>query len=292
LKYGALARKGLVTVDTLSASETAAFTASLLETLRQQRPLVQNITNYVSMDLAANALLAIGASPAMVHAREEVEEFVRISSALTINIGTLSSSWVEAMEVAATEASVHKKPWVLDPVGVGATTFRDHAVMRLIRHYPSIIRGNASEIIAVARLAGLTDLEASPKGVDAANSTEEAESFAAALATHLNCVVAATGAVDIITDGTRLVRLANGHSIMPRVTAIGCALSATAGAFAAVTDDRFQAAAAAIAVYGVVGEMAADGDALIGPGSFRVRFLDQLAAVSGTDIALRLKVVS
>jgi hydroxyethylthiazole kinase len=164
--------------------------------------------------------------------------------------------------------------------------------MRLMRHYPSIIRGNASEIIAVARLAGLTDVEAAPKGVDAANSTEEAESFAAALAKHLNCVVAATGEVDILTDGTRLVRLANGHPIMPRVTAIGCALSATAGAFAAVADDMFQAVTAAIAVYGVVGDMAADGDACVGPGTFRLRFIDQLAAVSGADITLRLKVAS
>ncbi|MEJ2124767.1 MAG: hydroxyethylthiazole kinase [Alphaproteobacteria bacterium] len=279
-------------MDTLSANETAAFTASLLETLRQQRPLVQNITNFVSMDLAANALLAIGASPAMVHAREEVEEFVRIASALTINIGTLSSQWLESMEIAATAASVQQKPWILDPVGVGATTFRNHAVTRLLRHYPTLIRGNASEILAVARLAGLTDVDAAPKGVDAANSTEEAEGFAAALASHFQCVVAATGEVDIITDGTRLVRLANGHPLMTRVTAIGCALSATAGAFVAITDDKFQAAAAAIAIYGVVGEMAAEGGALVGPGSFRVRFLDQLAAVEGADITARLKVVA
>lgn len=279
-------------VNILSSAETAAFTIPLLTALRRQRPLVHNITNYVSMDVAANALLAIGASPAMVHAREEVEDFLRISAALTVNIGTLSAAWVDSMEAAAAAARAQAKPWVLDPVGAGATPFRNDTVMRLLKYRPAIIRGNASEIMAIAQLAGLSDMVTVPKGVDAANFTDEAEGYAAALAGHLGCTVAATGAVDIVTDGTRLVRLANGHPLMARVTALGCALSAIVGAFAAVTGDAFEAAAAATAVYGVAGEMAADGGGAVGPGTYRVRFIDLLAGIDAPGIAARLKVVA
>ena len=130
----------------------------LLGELRAKRPLVQNITNFVSMDIAANVLLAVGASPAMVHAPEESPDFLTIAQALVINIGTLSSPWVESMEVAAKAARSLGKPWVLDPVGAGATGFRDSAVKKLIAHRPQVIRGNASEIMAVARVAGLIAL--------------------------------------------------------------------------------------------------------------------------------------
>jgi hydroxyethylthiazole kinase len=279
-------------VNILSSAEVAAFTVPLLAALRRQRPLVHNIANYVSMDVAANALLAIGASPAMVHAREEVEDFLRISAALVINIGTLSKPWADGMEAVAAAAQAQAKPWVLDPVGVGATAFRNETVMRLLKHRPAIIRGNASEIMAVAQLASLSDMTTVPKGVDAANSTEEAAGYAAALAAHLGCTVAATGAVDIVTDGTRLARFANGHPLMTQVTALGCALSAVMGAFVALTSDAFEAAAAAAAVYGIAGEAAAEGDATVGPGTYRVRFLDQLAAIDAPDIAIRLKTIS
>jgi hydroxyethylthiazole kinase len=276
----------------LSGADTLAFAVPLLSELRRQKPLVQNIANFVSMDIAANALLAIGASPAMVHAPEETPEFLRLAGALVINIGTLSKPWVDGMLVAANAANVASRPWVLDPVGAGATQFRNQTVAALLTHRPSIVRGNASEIMAVARIAGVTDAVAVPRGVDAANTTAEAEGLAVALAHKLGCTVAATGAVDVVTDGSRLVRLGNGHPLMGQVTALGCALSGIAGAFAAVTTSAFEAAATAVAIYGVAGEVAAEGEERVGPGSYRVRFVDHLSWIEGSDVARRLKVVS
>ncbi len=270
----------------MSASRTdiAGRTATLLEAMRTARPLVHNIANYVSMDIAANALLAIGASPAMVHAREEVAEFVGLSAALVVNIGTLSTPWIEAMIIAADAARGHGKPWVLDPVGAGATKLRNEAVKSLLPHRPSIIRGNASEIMAVAGGAGVA-----PKGVDSANTTQEALAFALSLAEHEHCIVVATGAVDIVTDGHRVVKLANGSPMMAKVTALGCALSAVTGAFAAVGTDKFDAAVAAVAVYGIVGEIAAE--QVKGPGSYRVAFLDGLELIGPKEIESRLRIV-
>ena len=264
-------------------ADIAARAGKLLAEMRQARPLVHNIANYVSMDIAANALLAIGASPAMVHAREEVAEFVSFSGALVVNIGTLSTPWIESMELAAEAAVAHHKPWVLDPVGAGGTRLRNEAVAALLPHRPAIIRGNASEIMAVAGGVG-----AAPKGVDSANTTEEATALAVSLATHQRCVVIATGAIDVITDGKRVVKLANGSPMMTKVTALGCALSAVTGAFAAVTEDAFEASVAAVAVYGIVGELAAEHAA--GPGSYRVAFLDRLASIEARHIEQHLKI--
>jgi hydroxyethylthiazole kinase len=260
----------------------------LLARLRASRPLVQAVTNFVSMDIAANALLAIGASPAMIHAPEEVEEFVALASALVVNIGTLSTSFLTGMIAAAAAADRIGRSWVLDPVGAGATRFRNDAILQLLSHRPAAIRGNASEIISVARIAGLHDDLATPKGVDSAHETDAARDSAIALARRFNCVVAATGAVDLVTDGERLVLLRNGSPMMAQVTAVGCALSGIVAAFLALTPDRYAATAAAIAIYGVVGEMAAERAA--GPGSFRVAFVDGLDAVNGDDIRRRLRV--
>ena len=246
------------------------------------------MTNYVSMDIAANALLAIGASPAMVHAPEEAEDFGAIAEALVVNIGTLSADWVVGMEASAEVAGRRGRPWVLDPVGVGATAYRNETTRRLLAKNPTIVRGNASEILAAANVAGLHGEAAAPKGVDSAHETSAAYAVARALARRQKCVVAATGAVDFVTDGERAVELANGSPLMTKVTALGCALSATIAAFAAVTPDAFLATAAAIGVFGVVGEMA--GEAASRPGSFRVAFLDALDAVEDGDIVRRLKV--
>ena len=276
----------------VSGADTLAFAVPLLSELRRRQPLVQNITNFVSMDIAANALLAIGASPAMVHAAEEAPEFLRLAAALVVNIGTLSKPWVDSMLMAADAADTSRKPWVLDPVGVGATKFRNETVAALLAYRPCIVRGNASEIMATARIAGVTGAVTVPRGVDAANTTEEAEGLAIALARKLGCTVAATGAVDVVTDGERLVRLANGHPLMGRVTALGCALSGIVGGFAAVTTSAFEAAVAAVAIYGIAGEAAADSAGSIGLGSYRVRFLDQLSSIEGSDVTRRLKVVS
>jgi hydroxyethylthiazole kinase len=278
----------LTLIQKTPADEIVAESVRFLAELRARRPLVQAVTNYVSMDVAANVLLAIGASPAMVHAPEEADEFVALASALVVNIGTLSQPFVVSMEAAAAAAHRIGRPWVLDPVGVGATRFRDRTVEGLLYHKPQIIRGNASEIMSVARVAGLAQDAAAPKGVDSAHKTDDAREIAIALARHLNCVIAATGAVDLVTDGERIVELANGSPLMAKVTALGCSLSAVVAAFACLAHDRFLTAAAAIAVYGVAGEMAAERAAR--PGSFRVAFLDALDEIDEANIRARLKV--
>lgn len=272
----------------LSRDAFAEDTCRVLDAVRARNPLVQCITNFVSMDVTANALLALGASPAMVHAPEESGDFVSLSGALVCNIGTLSATWIDSMDVAATAAHAHGKPWVLDPVGAGATRFRDAAVVRLLRHRPGVVRGNASEIMAVARAAGLTGAVATPKGVDSANTTAEAEDLAQRLARHTLGIVAATGATDYVTDGGRSLHLANGSPLMARVTALGCALSGIVGACLATGEDAFTATAAALAIYGVAGEMAAEQARR--PGSFRTAFIDALDAVDATAIKTRLKV--
>ncbi len=257
-----------------------------LEALRASRPLVQNITNFVSMDIAANALLAIGASPAMVHAVEELDEFGSLVGALVINIGTLTATWTDAMDKAAEGARRRAKPWVLDPVGAGATRFRTDTVLRLLKHGPAVIRGNASEILAIAGAMGLAAATARNKGVDSGNTADEAATVAAALARGTGAIVVATGAVDLVTDGTRSLRLANGSPVMGQVTAVGCALSAVTGAFCAVVSP-FEAAVASAACFGVAGEKAAATSPL--PGSFRVAFIDGLAALRPADIVERLR---
>ncbi len=261
----------------------------LLEQLRAERPLVQNITNFVSMDIAANVLMALGAAPAMVHAPQESADFAKIANALVVNIGTLSQDFLEGGEAAATASHMLGHPWVLDPVGVGGSAFRNTAVQRLLRHRPTVIRGNASEIMSVAKVVGLSGDDARPRGVDSAHTTDQALAMAQHLARNNFCTVAATGATDLITDGERIVRLANGHVLMTRVTAVGCALSAVVAAFCALTEDAFEATVSALAIYGVVGEMAAE--RAQSPGSYRVAFIDQLDTVTPADIAQRLKVL-
>ncbi|HEX6058924.1 MAG TPA: hydroxyethylthiazole kinase [Gemmatimonadaceae bacterium] len=242
-----------------------------LARLRDRAPLVHNITNYVSMDVAANVLLAAGASPVMAHAIEEVEAFVEMSGALVVNIGTLSEAWVRAMHRAASRAAAIGTPWVLDPVGVGATAYRTTVAGELARHRPTVVRGNASEILALAGEAGET------KGVDSTKGVDAAREVAAALARRLGCVVAATGKVDFVTDGTRARTVANGDPLMTKVTALGCSASALVGAFLAVTPDPLEATAQALAFVGLAGEIGARGAA--GPGSFRVAFMDALQTI-------------
>ena len=271
----------------LRTDQIEELTGRLLTEVAAQRPLVQNITNFVSMDIAANALLAIGASPVMVFAPEELPELSPHIHALVINTGTLSAQGAHAMEVAAIAAHSNRKPWLLDPVGAGGLNFRNDTVLRLVRHKPAIVRGNASEIIAVARILDLTHNMASPRGVDSTNATSDAETSASLLARHLNCTIVATGAIDLVTDGKRLARLANGDPIMTRVTALGCSLSSVMGAFLGVANDPFEAAIAAVTLYGVSGDMARAQSN--GPASFRVAFLDMLANIRAAEFANRVK---
>ncbi|MDT2022482.1 hydroxyethylthiazole kinase [Methylocella sp. CPCC 101449] len=271
----------------IDARAIAARCGALLDQMRAARPLVQNITNYVSMDIAANALLAVGASPAMVHAPEESPQFVALAGALVVNIGTLSADTAHAAQIATTAARQLGRPWLFDPVGVGATDYRNDVATELMENRPTILRGNASEVMAIARLAGLTTTSAAPRGVDSANTTTEAEQLCVELAQRAGCVVVATGEIDIATDGKQIVRLANGSPLMTRVTALGCSLSSVMGAFMAIAPP-LDAAVAALAVYGVAGDMAAE--IAQRPGSFRVAFLDALDAITAADINARLHV--
>lgn len=252
-----------------------------LAAIRHQGPLVHSITNFVAMDLAANALLAVGASPLMAHAREEVAEVVALAAALTINMGTFSPAWVAAAELAAGEARRLGRPWVLDPVGVGATAFRRDNGRRLSALGPGVVRGNASEIRALAGIAG-TGIGSAGKGVDTADSVESAAEAADLVARRLGCVVAVTGAVDRVTDGQRIATVANGHAMMTRVTALGCSLTAVTGACLAVQPDAFLATVHALALVGVAGEQAAR--QATGPGSLRVGYLDRLYALAPREL--------
>ena len=261
----------------------ATATWASLQAVRERAPLVHNITNFVAMDVTANCLLALGASPAMVHAEEEVEDFVAIASSLVVNIGTLSPPWVAAMARAAARARALGRPWVLDPVGAGATPYRTRTALDLIELRPTVIRGNASEILALAgAAAGPT------KGVDSTHGTDEAVDAAAQLARSSGAVVAVTGALDRVTDGARWREVGNGDPRMTRVTALGCAASAVIGAFLTVEPDPLEAAARALAIFGLAGERAAAVAA--GPGSLRWRLLDELALLDEAAVRAGVKI--
>jgi len=246
--------------------------------LRARGPLIHNITNYVVMNSTANALLAIGASPAMVHALPEVEDFAPLAQALVINIGTLSPPWVDAMEKAASAANRAGVPFVLDPVAAGATRYRTEVALRLLALGPAILRGNASEIMALAGESG-----AAGKGVDSTKGSEAAREAAVALAREARCVVAVTGAIDYVTDGERMTGIANGDPMLSRVTGTGCMATALCGAFLGAGLPPFDAAVAGLAVMGVAAEQAIIG--ANGPASFQIALVDAFHNLD--DAALR-----
>ena len=252
--------KTTISNDVLSAAIAA---------VRTQSPLVHNITNYVVMNNSANALLAIGASPVMAHWVSEMEEMTAIAGALVINIGTLDDQWIEGMLAAGKAAVARGIPVVLDPVGAGATSQRTQAALDIIEQCrPAIIRGNASEIMA------LVDAGVKSKGVDSSASSDDALESAKRLASEVGAVVVISGEIDYITDGTEVHTVEGGNPIMTSVTGMGCTATALTGAFAAVVDDPMVAATAAMAVMSLAGERAAESSR--GNGSMQVNFLDEL----------------
>ncbi|GLQ98948.1 hydroxyethylthiazole kinase [Dyella mobilis] len=268
--------------DTVSSASAAC--GDLLTDVRHASPLVQCITNFVAMNYAANVLLAAGASPAMVHAPEEAGEFARLAGAVTINIGTPSSEWLEGMLAAAKAATDAGRPWILDPVAHFATAYRRKAIKELLALHPAVIRGNASEIMA---LAGQVS---AGRGVDAGDSVEQAQAAATSLARSSHAVVAVTGAVDFVTDGSHAVHIRGGSTWMPQVTAMGCALTGLIGAFAAVhPQDSFLATISALACFSVAGEHAEAQSS--GPGSFAYRFIDALAALDAQTLRAQARIV-
>jgi hydroxyethylthiazole kinase len=259
-------------------------TGESLRRMRAERPLVHQITNFVVMNETANATLAIGALPVMAHAPEEVAEMAAVAGALVLNIGTLSTEWVESMILAGRAANRAGVPVVLDPVGAGATTLRTQSAQRILADIDvAVLRGNAAE---VATLAGRA---AQIRGVEALGSGDDAGDLAAAAASGLGCVVAVTGAVDAVSDGSTTLRVANGDPLLATVTGTGCIASALTGCFAAVNrDDPLAAATEALVALGVAGEDAAAVSR--GPGSFHVALYDALYALSPHSIDGRARV--
>jgi hydroxyethylthiazole kinase len=245
-----------------------------LRDLREHKPLIHQITNYVVMTETANATLAIGALPVMAHAVEEVEELASVAGALVLNIGTLSRHWIDAMLLAGKAANAAGVPVVLDPVGVGATALRTETAKQILDEVRVVIvRGNAAE---VAALAGL---EAEIRGVEAIGAGAGGPAIARACATRFGVVASVTGPVDYVSDGTRTLAVANGDPLLATITGSGCMASTITGCFVAVRRDALVAAASfALAAFGVAAEDAARGAE--GPGTFHARLYDALYALA------------
>ncbi|KAM3335508.1 hypothetical protein ACQJBY_029787 [Aegilops geniculata] len=255
---------------------------ALLSAVRERAPLVQCITNLVSMDIAANALTAAGASPTMLHSLREIPDFTLRCDAVYINVGTLSEDWLPSMRAAASAG----RPWVLDPVAVAASSFRMEACLELLALRPAVVRGNASEILA---LASSSDSSSSFKGVDSSHDSGEALQAAKALARSSGAVVAVSGAVDFITDGEQVISASNGVAMMQKITATGCAMTALIAAFlGADPSDALTAAACALAIFGLAGEIGME--SAKGPASLRMHLIDALYGLDEQTVTSGVKI--
>jgi hydroxyethylthiazole kinase len=257
-----------------------------LARIRERKPLVHQITNYVVMNETANATLALGALPVMAHAREEVEEMVGLAGALVINIGTLSPPWVEAMLLAGKRANELGIPVVVDPVGAGATTYRTETARLLLDEVEvTVLRGNAGEI------ATLVGVEAEVRGVESIAAGSDPTALARAAAEALGVVASVTGPIDHVSDGTEVLRVANGHELLATVSGTGCMSTAITGCFLAVKPEAaLEAAAEALATFGVAGEDAAA--QARGPGSFHAALYDALYNLDPATLDERSKLVA
>ena len=250
--------------------------------IRSKAPLVHNITNFVAMNMSANALLAIGASPIMSFCPDEMTDIVSGSSSLAVNLGCLDSQLVKAARIAAATALQAGKPWVLDPVGTGASGLRNRISTDLaLNYHPTVIRANAGEIMALATLMGFdgstVKADAAIRGVDSAVDTAQARESAAFLARVTGAIVSMSGATDIVTDGENSTAIEGGSPLMPRVTAMGCTATAITAAFLAVQGDPFTAAIEAMELMARAGSAAAHD--CPGTGTFTIRFIDELSKI-------------
>ena len=268
--------------DLLSPSDIWAD----ISAVRERSPLVHSITNFVVMNLNANVLLAAGASPVMAHAHEEVQAMAGIAQSLVLNIGTLEPAWIESMRLALLTATQRGIPTVLDPVGAGATAYRNESIELLLNTAsPTVIRGNGSEIMSVAGANVQT------RGVDSGAAANDALGSARALVGRTGGVVCVSGQTDHIVDGTRWALLSNGHPRMTKIPGVGCSATALIGAFCAVQPDAWRATVSAMALMGVVGEVAAE-KAVVrkqGVGSMQVLMLDELQLLDQATFDARLK---
>ncbi|KAI4302737.1 hypothetical protein MLD38_038449 [Melastoma candidum] len=266
------------------ATDWGMLSYAFLCNLRVSSPLVQCITNFVSMDLVANVLSSAGASPAMIHCVDELPDFTPNVAALCINVGTLSAEWVPAMKSAAELAARHGKPWVLDPVAAGASQFRMNVCLDLVGLRPTVIRGNASEIIALSSATVGTT-----KGVDSSHKSSDAIEAAKSLARESGAVVAVTGAMDIITDGRTVLGASNGIPMLQKITATGCSVTALIAAFVALDPPRIlEATACALSLFGIAAEMGME--TARGPASLRMHMIDALHGLDQAAVLCRTKI--
>ena len=273
--------------ETHSPSLTALDLWSDVEKVRAYAPLVHSITNHVVMNLNANVLLAAGASPVMAHAHEEVADMAGIAQALVLNIGTLEPYWIESMRLALLTATARGIPVVLDPVGAGATPYRNQSLALLMATAsPSVIRGNGSEVMSLAGSAIKT------RGVDSGAAADDALTAAQDLTQATHGVVCVSGATDHVLDAKhRWARLSNGHVWMTKITGIGCSATSLIGAFCVVQPDLWRATVAAMAFWGVVGELAAEQAQAAGQGvgSMQAYMLDALQLMDADTFTQRLR---
>ncbi|MCM3147933.1 hydroxyethylthiazole kinase [Bacillus sp. FSL W8-1143] len=257
-----------------------SIASHLLEKVRAENPLVHNITNQVVTNFTANGLLALGASPVMANAKEEVAEMAQLADALVLNIGTLTKETVEAMILAGQSANKKGIPVLLDPVGVGATAFRMKAAKQLLEQVNmTVVRGNAAEIAHLLEVDGWES-----KGVDAKAANGDVSALVKQAARTLQTVVVITGEVDVVSNGEDVLSIHNGHEWLTKVTGTGCLLTSVIGAFCAVGERPLHASAAALLFYGVAAEKAAQYNQNKGPGTFQMELLNALSHTTGDDV--------
>jgi hydroxyethylthiazole kinase len=252
-----------------------------LERLRARKPLVHCLTNHVVKGFTANALLALGAAPAMVEHPEEAAQFAGMADALLVNVGTLDSMQMVAIDAAIPAARAAGRPWVLDPVAVGPLEVRTRFARRLLETSPAMVRGNASEVLSLAGEAG------AGRGVESGDEARAAARAAERLIARGVGAVLVSGREDLVLGPGGRALVANGHAMMTLVTGVGCAMGAIAAAFCAVSGDSFRAAVATAVVLGIAGERAAE--TARGPGAFQIALLDALYSIDGATVAERVR---
>lgn len=271
----------------MNRQDFAKKTVNILREIRVRKPLVHHITNFVVMNTTANVTLAIGASPIMAHSHEEMEAICAFSSVLNLNIGTLAPYWIDSMILAGKSAGKRGIPIVLDPVGSGATPLRTETVKKILAEVPvTVIRGNASEVMSLFAEQDAVRI----RGVDSLETVDTVRTEAHRLARELGKVIAITGEVDFVTNGTEAVEVRNGHPMFGHVTGTGCGATTAISCFCAVEGDPLIATAAALGYYGLAGEEAAG--VSNGPGSFQVALYDALFTLSEDRMLEALRISS
>lgn len=265
----------------MTQNDTATRFWQLSSAIRRSAPLIHNITNLVMQNDTADAIAAVGGTQMTLHHEEEARDAAAIAGALAVNPGTPNAAWLRCADAAIEEASARGTPWVLDPVAAGLTGYRTDAMRSLLQRGPSVLKANASEVLA---LAG----GAAGRGADSLHSVDQAAQAADLLAERHDCVVVVSGEQDLVTDGQRHARITNGHALMGRMIGSGCMLASVMACFLAVTDSPFEAAQAAVAHFTVAGEIAAERAG--GPGTLKPLFLDALFNLEQADLQQRLRI--